>query len=234
MLTAETIKRDYQEFLRIMESLQCGFVAVGSKADVLHANRRLREWLGYSKAEIIGMSLVDFAPHGMRGAQAEDIEAALTGDLRPRLVVLERKDKTHLPTLALPQELRDERGELAGLFAMIIDLHSLQSARQVGSDSGGALRSRLHRIAMELHLTSLMPEFATLTHDPLKSPALARLSPREREILGLLMKGERVPAIAQDLHLSPHTVRNHLKSIYQKTDVHSQSELIRWVRSLTR
>ena len=232
MLTAETIKRDYQEFLRIMETLQCGFIAVGAKAGVLHANRRFREWLGYSKSEIVGMNVADFAPVGMRGAQEEDIAEVLIGDLRPRLVVLMRKDRTHLPTLALPQELRDERGELAGLFAMVIDLHSLQSAKQVGSDSGGALRSRLHRIAMELHLTSLMPEFATLTHDPLRSPALAKLSPREREILGLLMTGERVPAIAQDLHLSPHTVRNHLKSIYGKVDVHSQSELVRWVRSL--
>lgn len=47
-----------------------------------------------------------------------------------------------------------------------------------------------------------------------------------------LVAGERVPTIAGKLFISPHTVRNHLKSIYSKLQVHSQSELIVLVRSL--
>lgn len=231
MLTSKTIKRDYEEFLRIMDDLQCGFVAVDATAEIVHANRRFREWLGYTKRELVGKTVIEIAPREMRGAQREDVGRVLKGDLRPRLVVLERKDRTHLPTLVLPQELRDGRGELAGYFAMVVDLHSLESARRVGAGADGALRSRLHGLAMELHLTSLMPELATLTHDPLQSPALDGLSPRQREVLGLLVAGERVPDIAVELHLSPHTVRNHLKSIYHKVGVHSQAELVRWVRS---
>lgn len=232
MLTAKTIKRDYEGFLRIMEDLECGFVAVDSEARVLHANHRLREWLGYSREEMVGKIVTEFAPRDMQGAQREDLATLMAGDLRPRIVVLERRDSTALSTLALPQVLRDVHGAVMGAFAMIIDLHSLQNARQVGSSADGALRSRLHLIAMELHLTSLMPELARLTHDPLQSPELDKLSPREREVLGHLMAGERAPDIAEELNLSPHTVRNHLKAIYRKVDVHSQAELVRWVRSL--
>jgi DNA-binding CsgD family transcriptional regulator len=51
-------------------------------------------------------------------------------------------------------------------------------------------------------------------------------------VLALLMSGARVPAIAKQLFISPNTVRNHLKAIYRKVDVSSQSDLVEWVRSL--
>jgi DNA-binding NarL/FixJ family response regulator len=55
------------------------------------------------------------------------------------------------------------------------------------------------------------------------------LTPREREIVGALSNGQRVGAIAERLRVSEHTVRNHLKAVYRKLDVHSQVELLsRW------
>ena len=55
------------------------------------------------------------------------------------------------------------------------------------------------------------------------------LTPREREIVSALSNGHRVGAIAGRLRVSEHTVRNHLKAVYRKLDVHSQVELLsRW------
>jgi DNA-binding NarL/FixJ family response regulator len=55
------------------------------------------------------------------------------------------------------------------------------------------------------------------------------LTPREREIVSALSSGHRVGAIAERLRVSEHTVRNHLKAVYRKLDVHSQVELLsRW------
>jgi len=62
---------------------------------------------------------------------------------------------------------------------------------------------------------------------------LADVSGREREILELLVRGSRVPAIGKQLFISSNTVRNHLKAIFRKVGVSSQSELIERVRSLT-
>ena len=56
---------------------------------------------------------------------------------------------------------------------------------------------------------------------------LAELSPREIELLIQLARGFPPPAIADQLNISHHTVRNHLKSIYQKLKVGSQVELMR-------
>jgi DNA-binding CsgD family transcriptional regulator len=57
-----------------------------------------------------------------------------------------------------------------------------------------------------------------------------RLTRREQDVVQCLLEGERVVSIAERLDLSPHTVRNHLKSIFRKLDVHSQAELVRHVR----
>jgi two-component system response regulator DesR len=52
------------------------------------------------------------------------------------------------------------------------------------------------------------------------------LSEREVEILRLAQGGLPNPQIAQTLHISPGTVRNHLSAIYRKLDVRSRYEAI--------
>ena len=56
------------------------------------------------------------------------------------------------------------------------------------------------------------------------------LTKRETEILAELAKGGRIPSIARDLFISLHTVRNHLRNIFSKLGVHSQAELIEYVK----
>jgi two-component system response regulator DesR len=52
------------------------------------------------------------------------------------------------------------------------------------------------------------------------------LSEREVEILRLAKRGLPNPQIAQALHISPGTVRNHLSAIYRKLGVHSRHEAL--------
>lgn len=52
------------------------------------------------------------------------------------------------------------------------------------------------------------------------------LTPREREILGLLAQGFSNNAIAEKLVLSPKTVRNQVSTIFSKLQVASRSEAI--------
>lgn len=53
-----------------------------------------------------------------------------------------------------------------------------------------------------------------------------RLSPREREVMELLVRGYSTERIGKDLHISYHTVKTHVYHIYQKVGVHAQQELI--------
>lgn len=61
-------------------------------------------------------------------------------------------------------------------------------------------------------------------------PGASQLSARERDVLRRLGDGLRVSTIAQELDIRPATVRNHLKSIYRKTGLHSQARLVSALR----
>jgi DNA-binding NarL/FixJ family response regulator len=52
------------------------------------------------------------------------------------------------------------------------------------------------------------------------------LTDRETEILGLLVKGNSYKMIADKSSISMDTVRSHIKKIYEKLHVHSQTEAV--------
>lgn len=56
------------------------------------------------------------------------------------------------------------------------------------------------------------------------------LSPRERDVFAYLAQGYGSEYIAEQLGVSYHTVRAHVRSIYKKLDVHSREELLDKVR----
>jgi PAS domain S-box-containing protein len=56
--------------------------------------------------------------------------------------------------------------------------------------------------------------------------AIARLTPREREVLAGLAEGLDTQGIADRLHIALRTVRNHLASIMTKLGVHSQLQAL--------
>jgi len=60
--------------------------------------------------------------------------------------------------------------------------------------------------------------------------AFASLSPREQAVAELLLRGDPIGKIAQQLHLSVHTVRNHRKAIYRKVGVQSRVEFVAKLR----
>ena len=60
------------------------------------------------------------------------------------------------------------------------------------------------------------------------------LSPREREVMMLLVRGYSTERIGKDLGISYHTVKTHVYHIYQKVGVHSQQELIDFVEERIR
>jgi DNA-binding NarL/FixJ family response regulator len=54
------------------------------------------------------------------------------------------------------------------------------------------------------------------------------LSPREQEVLVLLVQGNSAKQIAERLFISPKTVENHRSNIMQKLEMHSTIELFRY------
>ena len=70
----------------------------------------------------------------------------------------------------------------------------------------------------------LMQYFATPR--PTAPEAFPGLTDREREILGLIARHETNPEIANRLHLSQKTVRNHVSNIFTKLQVADRAQAI--------
>jgi two-component system nitrate/nitrite response regulator NarL len=57
-------------------------------------------------------------------------------------------------------------------------------------------------------------------------PAGPVLSPREREVLGLIAAGLSIPAIASRLYLAPSTVKTHVQRLYEKLGVSDRAAAV--------
>ena len=69
-------------------------------------------------------------------------------------------------------------------------------------------------------LAGLLERLQNPTVDP------QALTARELEVLRLLAKGRSTDAIAAELYVSPHTVRNHVSNILSKLGAHSKLEAV--------
>ena len=81
------------------------------------------------------------------------------------------------------------------------------------------------------------PRAAAVDETTLRCEAVGErcgLSPRELQVLVLMMHGRNVPAIAEELSISRNTVQTHVRHIYEALDVHGRQELVAYVESAPR
>jgi DNA-binding CsgD family transcriptional regulator len=70
--------------------------------------------------------------------------------------------------------------------------------------------------------------FIQRAHPTLVAPVLLKaygLTPREQQVTQLMLRGATTIQAAQRLQISPHTVNDHMKSIFEKTGARTRAEL---------
>jgi DNA-binding NarL/FixJ family response regulator len=112
-------------------------------------------------------------------------------------------------------------GEYAGTRA------SIQAA---GSEVPVDFAARLEfvderRIAIHVALAEDSPRSLTPT------PLLAQLTRRERAVIALIAVGRETREIAELLHVSPETVRSHVRNSMSKLGAHTRAQLVALVMS---
>ena len=91
----------------------------------------------------------------------------------------------------------------------------IMEAIQELHEGGAPMSSKIARIVVQHFQDRSAP-----------APETALLTPRERELLDLLAKGQRYKEIAEQLGISFDTVRAHLRNIYEKLQVRSRTEAV--------
>ncbi|MFQ1061958.1 LuxR C-terminal-related transcriptional regulator [Bordetella trematum] len=77
----------------------------------------------------------------------------------------------------------------------------------------------------------LMQEFLGRVDPPAALPSTGPLSPREMQVLRMVASGLGNREIAEQLHLSRHTVEQHIKNIYRKLTVTSRTKAVHAARA---
>jgi two-component system nitrate/nitrite response regulator NarL len=143
------------------------------------------------------VALLDYRMPGMDGAA---VAAAVTrDDLPTRVLLISAHDESAIVYRALqdgaagflPKE--STRGELVNAV-----LDCAKGRDVVAPSLAAGLAGEIRRRA---------------------EPDAPVLSPREREVLGLIAQGTSIPAMAKELFLAPSTVKTHVQRLYEKLGV---------------
>jgi DNA-binding NarL/FixJ family response regulator len=154
-------------------------------------------------------------------------------ELRPDVVVLDLS----MPVRGGLPALEELRAECPATRTVVLTMHDdeayVRLARLAGAD-GFVLKKAL---ATEL-IRALRAVAAGRTHFPGQPPAaprlrregtpMDRLTPREREVLGLIALGHTTPEIARKLHLGEKTIETHRAHLTEKLGLHTRADLVRF------
>jgi PAS domain S-box-containing protein len=139
----------------------------------------------------------------------------LVGDVRGR----------HFTSVVAPEDTRRAKE----LFA-----RKVIGAARVTDSSIQIVTAKGERVAVEIssvplyqgeHLLGVFGQVSDLIEEPHAHPEL-HLTPRQAEVLALLERGRTTKQIAEELHLSTETVRNHVRRLLGKVGAHSRLEAV--------
>jgi DNA-binding NarL/FixJ family response regulator len=177
-------------------------------------------------------SFSEYALSGVHGS----VEEALANYSKTDVLLLD----INLPGLSGIEAIpifKQHQPELKIIMLTIFeDDQHIFEAIQNGADGYILKKSSPHKILDAIQQVyegggALTPIVAKQVMEFLKPPATKReskvmLTQREKEILVLITDGMTNEAMAEQLFISPQTVRNHIKNIYDKLQVHSRAQVV--------
>jgi DNA-binding CsgD family transcriptional regulator/PAS domain-containing protein len=154
--------------------------------------------------------------------------------------LLTASDETSERAVGLTIHLRDKEGRWVKLCCVLTSLTGNpdrcfilvpEPEADVSSSRVAELEHHLWSIAAIVDASGVLRRVGPMK-DMTSLPQANNLTTRQWEVLARIVRGERAPTIASDLHVSPSTVRNHLSAIFKRFGVHSQPELLRMIDAL--
>jgi DNA-binding NarL/FixJ family response regulator len=165
--------------------------------------------------------------------QGQDV-AALVRQTRPDVLLLDLLMEPAFDALSVVHDLRDLFPQLRiCILSAYIEPARVRALLQAGV-SGYILKDDDYVSRIDTIIRDLADGRLYLSPQAYEALAVATrtegrvqpLTDRELEVLRLAKDDLSNPEIAQALHISPGTVRNHLSSTYRKLGVHSRHEAL--------
>jgi PAS domain S-box-containing protein len=186
---------------QVLDQLDLAVIATDAEGIVTTWNSRAETLYGWARSEACGEHVIDlmFPPDSRRAA--ESILATLQGgEPWQGPLRLRRKDASTVGAFVKNSPILDDDGALIGVVGVSIETSDPELATAV-------------RALAEIDRGV-----------PRRRPRT--LSPREREVLGLLARGLTGEQIAERLVLSPETIRTHIRNAREKLGASTRVEAV--------
>lgn len=233
--------RDLLEPSGIPHELRAAFVRRGRVWGAVHVARRESSGAFTQRdADVLAQVLAPIA-EGIRGSLRFDAARRVAGPEAPGLVVIDGAGEVELITPpALPmltaigsEGIDPEKGELpSGIHALAA---FARNQDELTADGGNVVTVPGRDGLVTLHCSKPDPagDRVAIVIEAASGPRAATVrleahgaTAREREVATLIARGLTNPEIAETLVLSPHTVQDHVKSLFEKLGVGSRQELV--------
>jgi DNA-binding CsgD family transcriptional regulator len=204
------------------------------------ALHRRMGWFTAEEARLVG-GVGGLLATGIRRAILRTALEVPIGPDPPGLIVLDKDDRIESvtsPAHAWLDELFDTTRESAAVPLVLASVAQNARRAAVGRTEEVATVRLPRRSGGWLRLDASLlddrePGHVAVIVGPSREPEVAtliaeayRLSKREREVTGLVLRGHSTDEMSDQLHMSAYTVQDHLKSIFEKVGVHSRRELV--------
>jgi PAS domain S-box-containing protein len=131
----------------------------------------------------------------------------------------------HFTSVVAPEETRRARE----LFArkLLGNTEVTDAPFAVVDDSGAHVAVEISSVPLRRgdHVIGVFGQVSDVLEEPQPHPEL-RLTPRQAEVLRLLERGRSTAQIAEELHLSRDTVRNHVRHLLHAVGASSRLEAV--------
>jgi DNA-binding CsgD family transcriptional regulator len=180
-----------------------GLAMFDGENELVSANDEAREWL-----KVIGPNtgIISLDPAARTWLQGEGPDGTPLGVPAPVMALIARAR-----AVADGHEPGPARMRLRGLNGQWLVLHA-----SCMSNGSGAVNGTVAVVVEPAKSSDIAPIIVE---------AYA-LSPRERDVVRAISRGMTSAEIATELFLSPHTVRDYVKSVFEKVGVSSRGELV--------
>jgi DNA-binding NarL/FixJ family response regulator len=214
--------------------LRAAFVSRGRTWGAVHVARR-DDGRDFTDPDVTALArIAPTVADGIRASLRFDAARRGGGETCPGLVVLDGRDEIELIT-GSARELLDELRSVGSDDSAPAAVRALAASARAGGSAGTvAMPGRdgwitLHASLPEGRSTGRVAVVLDRAAGP-QSTALRLetygVTAREREVAALIAQGCSNAEIAATLVVSPYTVQDHTKSLFEKTGVRSRRELV--------
>jgi DNA-binding CsgD family transcriptional regulator len=225
--------------------LRSAFVADGATWGALILIRRAGQpEFGDRDVELLSNASVLLARAVRRGLIAEGCESNLALLDAPGVIELDAAGELLRASSSAEPLLAELSGETIEAGVRSSSIHAVASATRTliaaaGTAGTAALPSSvvktpagtwlvLHGGLLGSARSGEIAVFIQRAHPTLVAPLLLKaygLTPREQEVTQLILRGATTIQASQRLTISPHTISDHMKSIFEKTGARTRGEL---------